>query len=114
MISKRRHIKNLAAFFLAFYSLFIVYAALHTHGIHLSIKVSVEEQHKSNITHPFLDSDNNCRLVSFSNSLYTCCQHIFVESSPNFSSTKIQLESQFNPLLTLKESLQLRAPPSAS
>ncbi len=115
MIGKRKHIKNFAAFFLAFYSFFIFYASLHTHGIHThSNNINYEIGHEGKTHHPFLDSENNCRLVSFSNSLYTCCTQNESTTATKLTSTEIQLDSQSRPLQIFKRSLQLRAPPTAS
>jgi hypothetical protein len=115
MINNRKHIKNFAAFFLAFYSFFIFYAALHTHGVRtFSNNSNYQERHNEGTNHPFLDSENNCRLVSFSNSLYTCCTQNESTTATKLTSTEIQLDSQSRPLQIFKRSLQLRAPPTAS
>ena len=117
MTRKKTHINRIAAFFLFFYSIFLIYAAFHTHKINLLNGNSYhleESKSSSKQVDPFLDASSKCKLYYFTNDkfIFTSTIDLSVEVPEEYS----HQQENYTNLYPTKHyySFDLRAPPSIS
>ena len=117
MLFKQRHIRNISAPFLLFYSFFILFAAFHNHYINFQ-SPSAAKINQSNTADkpfdPFIDENSVCQLLQFSTTKLLVEHHFNLFQLP-----PEKIITQF-PIFNGRYStcyffnVDLRAPPSIS